>query len=295
MTEPECGSNPKPTVGNLRCVYCDVVGVNLHRDHVVPHSRGGADDAENCVMACPPCNLGKSDKLPSEWKPEGLPEWVYALERRLVHKYRMPARPRRGLKPSGLACFFCGGDIVGEDGTIEIVDQELPPYRSRVYVRFNHHGGRVESGSMTYPGNGKDAVEHGHWSDFTRLVLVSHYGCGPACGYWIPFDRIGEDWEEHVSKTKRWWTYLVDEMVARVREHVGVRKKSRSGNSGIDVAWRRRTDGCATCGANPWIGSGSHLPLGDGEPAGERSVRLRYRCPEGHSWSTIWGRGMLPE
>lgn len=36
-------------------------------DHVVPLSRGGADDAENIVISCPTCNLHKHNKLPHEW------------------------------------------------------------------------------------------------------------------------------------------------------------------------------------------------------------------------------------
>ena len=30
-------------------------------DHVVPHSRGGANDLENLVVICQPCNCAKAD------------------------------------------------------------------------------------------------------------------------------------------------------------------------------------------------------------------------------------------
>lgn len=51
-----------------RCYYCDTkVGNTYHIDHVIPLSRGGSDSHENLVIACPPCNLSKGDKLPHEW------------------------------------------------------------------------------------------------------------------------------------------------------------------------------------------------------------------------------------
>lgn len=54
-----------------KCYYCSVkVSDTYHVDHIVPLSRGGSDDPENIVIACPICNLRKNDKLPSEW-PEG--------------------------------------------------------------------------------------------------------------------------------------------------------------------------------------------------------------------------------
>lgn len=56
---------------NGKCYYCgQKVGKNYHVDHIVPLSRGGSNGPENLVIACPTCNLRKSDKLPHEW-PEG--------------------------------------------------------------------------------------------------------------------------------------------------------------------------------------------------------------------------------
>lgn len=49
------------------CQYCGVRGVRLECDHVVPASRGGADDLDNLTTACRPCNQAKRDKTPEEW------------------------------------------------------------------------------------------------------------------------------------------------------------------------------------------------------------------------------------
>lgn len=55
-----------------RCQYCgrhrtDLRGrAFLTRDHVVPVSRGGANDWGNVVAACSPCNNRKGNRLPRE-------------------------------------------------------------------------------------------------------------------------------------------------------------------------------------------------------------------------------------
>lgn len=55
-----------------RCQYCarhrgDLRGREfLTRDHVVPISRGGANDWGNVVAACSPCNNRKGNRLPRE-------------------------------------------------------------------------------------------------------------------------------------------------------------------------------------------------------------------------------------
>ena len=35
-------------------------------DHVIPHSRGGGNEIENCVVSCQTCNCGKSENLLEE-------------------------------------------------------------------------------------------------------------------------------------------------------------------------------------------------------------------------------------
>ena len=36
-------------------------------DHVVPKSKGGANDLSNYVLACQSCNMTKANRTPSEW------------------------------------------------------------------------------------------------------------------------------------------------------------------------------------------------------------------------------------
>ena len=50
-----------------RCEYClmhqSLQGATFHIEHVVPQSAGGPDTADNLALACPSCNLGKSDRV----------------------------------------------------------------------------------------------------------------------------------------------------------------------------------------------------------------------------------------
>jgi len=50
----------------FECVYCGAKPKSLTVDHVVPLSRGGKSEFENCVAACKECNTKKGNKLPSE-------------------------------------------------------------------------------------------------------------------------------------------------------------------------------------------------------------------------------------
>lgn len=55
-----------------RCYWCsELIDEDVyHVDHVIPLSRGGSDDPDNLVCACPHCNLSKGDRLAfSEWSP----------------------------------------------------------------------------------------------------------------------------------------------------------------------------------------------------------------------------------
>jgi hypothetical protein len=38
-------------------------GATFHVEHIVPRSAGGPDTPHNLALACPSCNLGKSDRL----------------------------------------------------------------------------------------------------------------------------------------------------------------------------------------------------------------------------------------
>ena len=49
------------------CWYCGASEAPT-LDHVMPRSRGGADDPENLVPACKSCNSSKGAKTPEEWR-----------------------------------------------------------------------------------------------------------------------------------------------------------------------------------------------------------------------------------
>lgn len=58
-----------------KCFYCKVelqhARNSWNADHVIPLSRGGSNDIENIVIACPLCNRRKHGKLPHEWQNGG--------------------------------------------------------------------------------------------------------------------------------------------------------------------------------------------------------------------------------
>ena len=50
-----------------KCAYCGN-GKELTVDHIIPTSRGGKNNFENCITACKPCNNKKDRRTPSEAK-----------------------------------------------------------------------------------------------------------------------------------------------------------------------------------------------------------------------------------
>ena len=50
----------------FKCAYCGNDKERLTIDHIIPKSRGGKTDFENCVASCKPCNNKKGNKMPSE-------------------------------------------------------------------------------------------------------------------------------------------------------------------------------------------------------------------------------------
>jgi hypothetical protein len=50
-----------------RCEYCRMhqalQGATFHLEHVIPISRGGTSELSNLALACPACNLKKSDRV----------------------------------------------------------------------------------------------------------------------------------------------------------------------------------------------------------------------------------------
>jgi 5-methylcytosine-specific restriction endonuclease McrA len=52
----------------LKCAYCGGKKRKLTIDHIIPKSRRGKTDFENCVSCCKSCNNKKGSKTPSEAK-----------------------------------------------------------------------------------------------------------------------------------------------------------------------------------------------------------------------------------
>ncbi len=48
------------------CIYCGKRKERLTIDHIIPRSRGGNTDFDNCVASCKPCNNTKACRTPSE-------------------------------------------------------------------------------------------------------------------------------------------------------------------------------------------------------------------------------------
>ena len=68
------------------CQYCGQVCStrDLSIDHVIPRSRGGKTNWENCVLACIPCNVRKGNRSPEQVgmslvKPPLRPTWSPCL------------------------------------------------------------------------------------------------------------------------------------------------------------------------------------------------------------------------
>jgi 5-methylcytosine-specific restriction endonuclease McrA len=50
----------------FKCAYCGAARQRLTIDHIIPKSKGGKADFENCVSSCKPCNNKKGDRTPRE-------------------------------------------------------------------------------------------------------------------------------------------------------------------------------------------------------------------------------------
>lgn len=67
MSEPwaETGRRVVARAGG-QCEYCrmhqPLQGATFHVEHVTPRSAGGTDDESNLALACPSCNLAKSNR-----------------------------------------------------------------------------------------------------------------------------------------------------------------------------------------------------------------------------------------
>lgn len=50
----------------FRCAYCGAAGGRLTVDHILPRSRSGTTDFDNCVACCRACNALKGNRTPRE-------------------------------------------------------------------------------------------------------------------------------------------------------------------------------------------------------------------------------------
>jgi hypothetical protein len=115
---------PDPT-----CAYCDKPG-ELARDHVVPRSRGGPDNATNIVMACRSCNSAKGDQLPSEWLGDRCPPGVVLIEAKVNAKLKAVFKkrdyPKGPAKVSPPALYAFTVNAVGQPQYVGEVVSETP-------------------------------------------------------------------------------------------------------------------------------------------------------------------------
>lgn len=56
----------KESESDKACVFCGSTD-KLHRDHLIPKSRGGSDSADNMVWSCATCNQTRGNKGIFEW------------------------------------------------------------------------------------------------------------------------------------------------------------------------------------------------------------------------------------
>lgn len=110
-------------------------------DHVIPTTRGGSEEIDNKVPACPPCNASKGNRLwPEEWLPG-----VDMNEVTFV--YRIPMKPQPGddLEMRGLISVL--GDL-SRIGRYNMTDIEKiakhSASRVRKLLRALHQNGRVD-------------------------------------------------------------------------------------------------------------------------------------------------------
>lgn len=119
------------------CAYCDKPGT-LHRDHVVPRSRGGPDNATNIVMACQSCNSSKGDTLPSEWMGDRCPHRVLLIEARVNAKLKSVFKRRDWKKPDAPAKLYAF--YTGDDGNVmsmgEVVSETADAVRIETLDSF---------------------------------------------------------------------------------------------------------------------------------------------------------------
>jgi hypothetical protein len=122
-------------------------------------------------------------------------------------------------KKLDLNCYFCAKPLRSDNAFFEIFDQEQPPFSSdrSEFTRINEDGEKEEYGDLIYPGGGEDE------GNFKTVVLFAHQDCGPETGYYFEFDRLGENWDEHLLE-KTWKKPVIFRALATARAVVGVKR-----------------------------------------------------------------------
>ena len=91
-----------------RCPYCDghltpdmIPATEVQIDHIYPRSRSHEDSYVNKVLTCVPCNQGKQNRTPWEWRGRTDPQWWSAFEARVKSfDYNKTEKKRRLLNKS---------------------------------------------------------------------------------------------------------------------------------------------------------------------------------------------------
>ncbi len=69
------------TRAGSRCEYCrmsqSLQGATFHVEHVTPRSLGGSDSPDNLALACPACNLAKSNRTTAPDPECGFPALLF--------------------------------------------------------------------------------------------------------------------------------------------------------------------------------------------------------------------------
>ena len=91
-----------------RCQYClmhqTLQGATFHIEHIIPRSKGGAQELSNLALACPSCNLHKADRTTASDPVSGTAAPLFHPERQVwsAH-FRFTGYRIEGLTPTGRA------------------------------------------------------------------------------------------------------------------------------------------------------------------------------------------------
>jgi hypothetical protein len=134
----------------IGCAYCGANGdTKLVRDHVVPRSRGGPDNAFNIVMACEPCNKDKRDATAIEWLGERCPEIVKDIEDRVNRKLAKDFQKRDRKPVAHKASNTLFAFTIGDHGYLEYMGEVVSESEDRIRLEvtdailFLMTGGRL--------------------------------------------------------------------------------------------------------------------------------------------------------